>query len=119
MNNYIHWYYNEDAKEFFKDLLQDINKQTKNPLIEWVDSCYHNDACGSVCFNLDNNGEKYVQLWSFHNEHEANREDMLQYLVSSYINGKEIVDSFYITNDRNEAINKSIESANNLLILEA
>ena len=113
-NNYIHWYYDPEATVFFKELIKDINEQTTNKSIEWQDSCYHNDTCGSVCFDLDSNGENYVQLWAFHNDREAKREDMARYLVTSYLNGQEIADSFYITDDKQDAINEAIASADRL-----
>jgi len=113
-NNYIHWYYDPEATVFFKELIKDINEQTTDKSIEWKDSCYHNDTCGSVCFNLDETGENYVQLWAFHNDHEAKREDMLQYLAVSYRNGQENGDLFYITDDRQQAIKHAIEIAHNL-----
>jgi hypothetical protein len=115
-SNYVHWYYDPEATIFFKELINDINQQTENKSIDWTDSCYHNDTCGSVCFNYDNDGESYVQLWAFHNEYEANREDMARYLVTTYIDGKEVTDGFYITDDRQEAINQAISSADKLLI---
>lgn len=113
-NNYIHWYYDPEATVFFKELIKDINEQTTDKSIEWQDSCYHNDTCGSVCFDLDSNGENYVQLWAFHNDHEAKREDMMRYLAVSYRNGQENGDLFYITDDRQQAIKHAIEIAHNL-----
>ena len=118
-NNYIHWYYNEDAKEFFKDLLQDINRQSEGYYCspeQWENSSYHNDTCGSVCFNYDNDAESYVQLWAFPNDEEAKREDMSRYLVTTYINGKEETDGFYVTDNRQDAIRYALESVSELFL---
>ena len=37
---------------------------TVHPNIEWKDSSYHNDACPSICADLDGNAEWYVQLFA-------------------------------------------------------
>jgi len=39
---------------------------------------------------------------------------MARYLVASYLDGKEATDGFYITDNRQEAINQAIASADRL-----
>ena len=120
MDNFIHWYYDPECEIFFKDLLKEINEKSEgyySSPTNWQDSCYWNDTCGSVCFNYDNDSETYVQLWAFHNNDEAKREDMMRYAIVGYIKGEEIKELFYITDDRQEAIKQGLESVSALLTL--
>ena len=119
-NAYIHWYYNPDCQMFIKELLEDINKQSEqyySSPTQWENHSYHNDACGSICFNYDNDSETYVQLYAFHNDEEAKREGIDEkYSVITMINGKEYDDVGYaITNDRQQAIQYALESVSALL----
>ena len=59
-------------KHYITQLRDDANDSTVHPNIEWKDSSYHNDACPSICADLDGNAEWYVQLFAFENIEEAN-----------------------------------------------
>ena len=119
MKNYIHWYKTPEYQTFIKKLIQDTNKQSEeyySTPTQWTNSTYNNDVCGSICFDLDENGETYVQMWAFHNDEEAKREGFVEkYSIVTYQNGNENEDSYLVTNDRQEAIRYALESVSALL----
>ena len=113
-NEYIYWYYNPECQTFIKKLLEDVNEQSEkySSSIQWENSSYHNDTCGSVCFNYDNHSETYVQFHAFHNDEEMKREGIEErYSVFTMVNGKEDTDNYLVTNDRQKAIQFALESA--------
>ena len=115
-NEYIYWYYNPECQTFIEKLLEDVNKQSEkySSSIQWENSSYHNDMCGSVCFYYDNDSETYVQFHAFHNDEEMKRERIEQrYSVFSTVNGKNglFTDDYLVTNDRQKAIQFALESA--------
>ena len=118
-NNYIHWYYDPECQTFIKELLQDINKQSEqyySAPTQWENHSYHNDTCGSVCFNYDNDSETYVQLYAFHNDEEMKREGIEErYSVLTMVNGEEDINGVLVTNNKQEAIKYALESVSALL----
>ena len=127
-NNYIYWYHNPECQTFIKELLEDINKQSEqyySSSIQWENHSYHNDVCGSICFNYDNDSETYVQLHAFHNDEEAKREGIEErYSVFTMVNGEHEterlcqdrdINGVLLTNDRQEAIRYALESVSVLL----
>lgn len=118
-NNYIHWYYNPECKTFIQELKQDINKQSEqyySSPTKWENLSYHNDTCGSICFNYDNDSETYVQIYAFHNDEEAKKEGIKErYAVVSMVNGEEDINGVLTTNDRQEAIRYALEIVSALL----
>lgn len=120
MDNFIHWYYDPECQNFIKELLEETNKRSDSYYYsptKWENHSYHNDACGSICFNYDNDAETYVQFYAFHNEKEAKREGIKErYSVITMINGQEFDNSDYcITNNREKAIRYALESVSALL----
>tara|TARA_R110001583_G_scaffold111158_1_gene260222 strand:+ start:424 stop:858 length:435 start_codon:yes stop_codon:yes gene_type:complete len=119
IKTYINWYNTPEYQTFIKELIQDTNKQSEGYYtsdIQWMDSTYHNDVCGSICFDLDENGETYVQMWAFHNNEEAKREGFEEkYSIVTYENGDEKEDSHLVTNNRQEAIAYALESVSTLV----
>ena len=119
MKTYINWYNTPEYQTFIKELIQDTNKQSEQYYSapeQWMNSTYRNDVCGSISFDLDKNGETYVQMWAFHNDEEASREGFVEkYSIVTYENGSENEDSFLVTNDRQEAIRYALESVSALL----
>lgn len=118
-NKFIHWYYDPECKTFIQELKQDINKQSEEYYSspkQWEHSSYHNDTCGSVCFNYDSDSETYVQFHAFHNDEEMRREGMEErYSVFTMVKGEEDINGILVTNDRQEAIRYALESVSVLL----
>ena len=115
MNNYIHWYYDPDCLSFFNELLSETQNKTKNRSIVWENSSYHNDSCCSIAFYKNKDSETYIQLYAFHNDKEAQKEDCERYFVVTHINGNSDNYCGYYGNDRNSAIKSAIEKANYLI----
>ena len=127
---YIFWYYNPECQAFITDLIKDLNEQSQQYYSspeKWENSSYHNDSCGSVHFNYDNDTETYVQLFAFHNQEEATKEGIDErFSIQTVINGKEQLievgsniptdgSTCLIMNDRDEAIREALESVSALL----
>jgi hypothetical protein len=120
IKTYIHWYQTPEYQTFIKELIQEINEQSdgyySSPK-QWENSSYHNDTCGSVCFNYNNDTETYVQMWAFHNNEEAKREGFEEkYSIVTYQNGDEDEDSYLVTNNRQEAIRYALECVSDLFL---
>ena len=118
-NEYVHWYYNPECQTFIADLIKDLNEQSQQYYSspeKWENCSYHNDSCGSVHFNYDNDTETYVQLFAFHNQEEATKEGSAErFSIETSINGeKENIDCL-IMNDREEAIKQALEAVSALL----
>lgn len=107
------WFQRESNATLFKALLEDLNKATEDPAIEWVNSCYHNDACGSVCaVYIDNDSiDTVVQLFAYETEEDAALEEMPRYGLTVNINGDTAEDADIATNDRNLAIAEAVKAA--------
>tara|TARA_R100000995_G_scaffold64269_2_gene33394 strand:+ start:2563 stop:2970 length:408 start_codon:yes stop_codon:yes gene_type:complete len=127
---YIFWYYNPDCQAFIEDLLKDLNFHSQeyySSTTNWENSSYHNDSCGSVHFNYDNDTETYVQLFAFHNQDEATKEGIQErFSIQTVIHGKEQLievgsnipndgSTCLIMNDRDEAIREALEAVSVLL----
>jgi len=88
---------------------------TVHPNIEWKDSSYHNDACPSICADLDGDGEWFVQLFAFESIEAAKAEGFDEvYGLTVKVSGVDCYgyhDFDMVTNDRNKAIKKAIEAA--------
>ena len=114
MNNKLWWFQRESNATFFKALLEDLNKATKYPDIEWVTSSYHNDACGSVCaVYIDNDSiDTVVQLFAYETEEDqALEQSDYKYSLTVSINGDTAEDVDIVTNDRNLAIAEAVKAA--------
>ena len=99
---------------YITQLKDDANAITEHPNIEWIDSSYHNDACASIMAEFDDMAENYVQLFAFENIEEAKVDGFNEvYAITTRRNGSCDYDGF-VTNDRNEAINKAIKLANEM-----
>lgn len=117
--NYIHWYYNPECQTFIKELLEETNKKSReyySSTTQWENHSYHNDACGSICFNYDNDSETYVKFHAFHNDEEMKLEGIEErYSVFTMLNGEEDTDNYLVTNDRQKAIQYALKSARDIV----
>jgi hypothetical protein len=121
-DKYIFWYYNPECQAFISDLIKDLNEQSQQYYSspeKWENCSNHNDSCGSVHYNLDNDTETYVQLFAFHNQEEATKEGVDErFSIEVSINGEtEIIggEESVVTNDREEAIKQALEAVSALL----
>jgi hypothetical protein len=121
-DKYIFWYYNPECQVFISDLIKDLNEQSQQYYSspeKWENCSNHNDSCGSVHYNLDNDTETYVQLFAFHNQEEATKEGVDErFSIEVSINGEtEIIggEESVVTNDREEAIKQALEAVSALL----
>jgi len=64
----MYWFEKQSYKDFHACLLAEVNAASSN---DWINSSYNNDACGSVMFELTDDGENYVQLFAFENKEDA------------------------------------------------
>tara|TARA_A100001015_G_C14967873_1_gene703794 strand:- start:506 stop:916 length:411 start_codon:yes stop_codon:yes gene_type:complete len=120
-DKYIFWYYNPECQAFISDMIKDLNEQSQQYYSspeKWENCSYHNDSCGSVHYNLDNDTETYVQLFAFHNQEEATKEGVDErFSIEVSINGEtEIIggEESVVTNDREEAIKQALEAVSAL-----
>ena len=84
---------------------------TVHPNIEWRDSSYHNDACPSICADLDGNAEWYVQLFAFESIEAAKAEGFDEIYGITVSSSDECNYSEWTGNDRNQAIKNAIDYA--------
>ena len=118
------WFENETYPTFHAALLAEINATnihadpSKKINMEWINSSYNNDACGSVMFQVDPDKETYVQLFAFETkadaELELGKEYGTQYSISICRNGEPTFDGWN-GDDRDEAIVQAIRIAEKLL----
>jgi hypothetical protein len=102
-----YWFYREECSDFYAQLCADVNLASSN---EWKISNYHNDACGSVCFYLDNDTETYVQLHAFMTQEDADLEGLDVYGITVSCNGEAYYQS-WSCNSRDEAIQQAALAA--------
>tara|TARA_R110000823_G_C15663001_1_gene472302 strand:- start:28 stop:456 length:429 start_codon:yes stop_codon:yes gene_type:complete len=98
-------------KHYITQLRDDANDSTVHPNIEWKDSSYHNDACPSICADLDGNAEWYVQLFAFENIEEAKAEGFDEIYGITVSSSDECNYSEWAGSNRNQAIKKAIDYA--------
>ena len=58
----------QSSQDFHACLLAEVNAASSN---DWINSSYSNDACGSVMFEMTDDGENYVQLFAFESKGDA------------------------------------------------
>ena len=103
-----YWYGRDDCGEFYSKLCADVNLASRD---EWVVSNYHNDACGSVCFYLDNDTETYVQLFAFMTQEDADDEELSRFAITVSCNGETDWQTQWIGNSRDEACQQAADAA--------
>ena len=107
------WFENQSYKDFHACLLAEVNARSSN---DWTNSSYNNDACGSVMFELTNDGENYVQLFAFESKEDAVLElgeGGTQYSIIVCKNGEHDY-TIWEGHDRDEAIKAAISQAKQL-----
>ena len=109
----MYWFQKQSYKDFHACLLAEVNAASSN---DWINSSYSNDACGSVMFELTDDGENYVQLFAFENKEDAVLElgeGGTQYSITVCSNGEHDYTSWEGDN-RDEAIKQAVQFAKSM-----
>ena len=59
---------------FHDQLVAELNERHIDAPLKWHNSSWHNDACGSAMFEIDNMKETYIQLHAFETPEDARAE---------------------------------------------
>lgn len=111
--------------DFYKALLEEISALPASKMagINWEDSSYGNDACGSIMYNHDNDQETYVQLFAFETKADAIQElgekYGTQYSIKVSINGETDWHDAWDGDDREEAMVQAIIEAEKMMSMDA
>ena len=103
----MYWFQKQSYKDFHACLLAEVNAASSN---DWINSSYSNDACGSVMFELTDDGENYVQLFAFENKEDAVLElgeGGTQYSITVCKNGEHDY-TIWEDDSRDEAIQRAV-----------
>ncbi len=119
------WFERQEYKDFHAALLAEIRSMEASKMagINWENSSYNNDACGSIMYNHDNDSETYVQLFAFETKADAiqelGEEYGTQYSIKVSINGDSDWSDFWDGDDREEAMVQAIIAAENMMSMDA
>lgn len=118
------WFEREEYKDFHAALLAEIRSMeaSKKAGINWENSSYSNDACGSVMYAHDNDHETYVQLFAFETKADATQElgeeYGTQYSITVSVNGV-LNYTCWDGDDREEAMVQAIIEAEKMMSMDA
>lgn len=98
------------TQTFHDALVAELNDKHTDAAIKWFNSSWHNDACGSAMFEIDNMKETYIQLHAFETEEDARAEGLVQYSFSISFMG-DIDYAAYEGDDRDQCIKEAIAAA--------
>jgi len=119
------WFERQEYKDFHAALLAEIRSMEASKMagINWENSSYNNDACGSIMYNHDNDNETYVQLFAFETKADAiqelGEEYGTQYSIKVSINGDSDWSDFWDGDDREEAMVQAIIAAEKMMSMDA
>ena len=96
---------------YHNDLMNKANAQADG-IVAFHNSSWHNDACGSIMFELSNIDETYVQLFAFETDASMKLEGFeCRFAVTIYNDG-EFNDALHLTtNDERLAIVYAVQQA--------
>ncbi len=118
------WFQKKSYQDFHAALLAEISSLPASKMagINWENSSYSNDACGSIMYAHDNDHETYVQLFAFETKEDAilelGEEHGTQYAITVSVNG----DTNYACwdgDDREEAMVQAIIEAEKMMSMDA
>ena len=118
------WFEREEYKDFHAALLAEIRSMEASKMagINWENSSYNNDACGSIMYNHDNDHETYVQLFAFETKADAiqelGEEYGTQYSITVSVNGV-LNYTCWDGDDREEAMVQAIIAAEKMMSMDA
>ena len=96
---------------YYNELMSKANT-VANGIVTFTNSSWHNDACGSIMFELSNDAETYVQLFAFETLEDMKAEgftERFSVLVMNEGNPNHKLD--LVTNNEAEAIAYAVQQA--------
>ena len=96
---------------YYNQLVDKANKLADG-IVTFKNSSWHNDACGSIMFELSNDSETYIQLFAFETDEEMKAEGFQdRFCVNWYEQGDFNEVYSLLTNDEGEAIAHAVKLA--------
>ena len=95
---------------FHDQLVAELNKRHIDAPLKWHNSSWHNDACGSAMYEIDNMKETYIQLHAFETPEDARAEGLEQYSITISFMG-DIDYAAYVGDDRDRCIMEALVAA--------
>ena len=81
-------------------------------IVTFHNSSWHNDACGSIMFDYDEEQENYIQLFAFETAEDMKAEGFEErFMVQAVIEGDWIDQTIFFTNDEDEALAHAVKLA--------
>ena len=99
---------------YYNDLMNKANA-IADGIVTFINSSWHNDACGSIMFELSNDDETYVQLFAFETGEDMKAEGFeYRFSVNLYEQGDFNEANSLMTNDKARAIVHAVKLAKEL-----
>ena len=99
---------------YYNDLMNKANT-VANGIVTFTNSSWHNDACGSIMFELSNDAETYVQLFAFETLEDMKAEGFTErFSVLVMKEGNPDYDLDLMTNNEAEAIAYAVQQAKDM-----
>ena len=96
---------------YYNDLMNKANKLADG-IVTFTNSSWHNDACGSIMFELGKGDENYIQLFAFETEEEMKAEGFEDMFCVNWVErGDWDETKMLLTNDEGEAIAHAVKLA--------
>ena len=96
---------------YYNDLMNKANT-VADGIVTFTNSSWHNDACGSIMFELSNDDETYVQLFAFETEEDMKAEGFEDMYCVNWVEDGDWVDTkMLLTSDEGEAIAHAVKLA--------
>ena len=99
---------------YYNDLMNKANT-VANGIVTFTNSSWHNDACGSIMFELSNDAETYVQLFAFETLEDMKAEGFTErFSVLVMKEGNPDYELDLVTNNEAEAIAYAVQQAKDM-----
>jgi hypothetical protein len=96
---------------YHNELMNKANKLADG-IVTFTNSSWHNDACGSIMFELPEHDDFYVMLYAFETEYEMKAEHFEDMFMVQAVEGGDFNEATILfTNDENEAITHAVKLA--------
>ena len=96
---------------YYNELMNKAN-ELADGIVTFTNSSWHNDACGSIMFEVGRGGENYIRLFAFETEEDMKAEGFEdRFCVSWYEQNDFSEVHSFMTSDENEAIAYAIKLA--------
>ena len=99
---------------YYNDLMNKANT-VADGIVTFTNSSWHNDACGSIMFELSNDAETYVQLFAFETLEDMKAEGFTErFSVLVMKEGNPDYELDLMTNNEAEAIAYAVQQAKDM-----